>query len=109
MATILDIYWHGDTINTLTLAGLVIALGSVVDDSVIDVENILRRLRQNRREGTGKSTAAVILDASLEVRRSIVYATLIIVTAAVPVFLLDGLTGTFFRPLAVAYALAILA
>jgi CzcA family heavy metal efflux pump len=109
MATLLVLYWHGDTVNTMTLAGLVIALGSVVDDSVIDVENILRRLRQNRREGTGRSTASVILDASLEVRRSIVYATLIIIAAAVPVFLLDGLTGAFFRPLAVAYALAILA
>jgi CzcA family heavy metal efflux pump len=109
MATMLVLYWHGDTVNTMTLAGLVIALGSVVDDSVIDVENILRRLRQNRREGTGRSTASVILDASLEVRRSIVYATLIIVAAAVPVFLLDGLTGSFFRPLAISYALAIFA
>src|SRR5207245_3601913 len=74
-----------------------------------DVENILRRLRQHRREGSGRSTAAVILDASLEVRRSIVYATLIIIAAAVPIFLLEGLTGAFFRPLAVAYTLAILA
>jgi CzcA family heavy metal efflux pump len=109
MAAMLVLYWHGDTVNTLTLAGLVIALGSVVDDSVIDVENILRRLRQHRRAGSDKSTAAVVLDASLEVRRSIVYATLIIIAAAVPVFLLDGLTGAFFRPLAIAYMLAILA
>ncbi|HEY4027350.1 MAG TPA: efflux RND transporter permease subunit [Candidatus Dormibacteraeota bacterium] len=109
MATMLVLYWHGDTVNTMTLAGLVIALGSVVDDAVIGVENILRRLRQHRLEGSDRSTAAIIYDASLEVRSPIVYATLIIIVAAVPVFLLQGLTGAFFRPLAVSYALAILA
>src|SRR5437870_11046612 len=109
LAAMLVLYWHGDTVNTMTLAGLVIALGSVVDDAVIGVENILRRLRQHRRAGSAKSTASIILEASLEVRRSIVYATLIIVAAAVPIFLLEGLTGAFFRPLAVSYWLAILA
>ena len=109
LAAMLVLYWHGDTINTMTLAGLVIALGSVVDDAVIGVENILRRLRQARRAGSDRSTASVILDASLEVRSPIVYATLIIIAAAVPVFLLEGLTGAFFRPLAVSYTLAILA
>jgi CzcA family heavy metal efflux pump len=109
MAAMLVLYWHGDTLNTMTLAGLVIALGAVVDDAVIGVENILRRLRQSRLAGSDRSTFAVILDASLEVRSPIVYATLIIVAAAVPVFLLEGLTGAFFRPLAVSYTLAILA
>ncbi|HSV68273.1 MAG TPA: efflux RND transporter permease subunit [Mycobacteriales bacterium] len=109
MATMLVLHWRGATVNTMTLAGLVIALGAVVDDAIIDVENILRRLRQNRREGTGKSTAATILDASVEVRGPIVYATLIIVAAAVPIFLLSGLTGAFFRPLALSYTLAIVA
>jgi len=109
MAAMLVLYWHGDTVNTMTLAGLVIALGSVVDDAVIGVENILRRLRQSRREKDGRSTGEVILEASLEVRSPIVYATLIIIAAAVPVFLLEGLTGAFFRPLAVSYTLAILA
>ena len=89
--------------------GLVIGLGAVVDDAVIGVENILRRLRQHRRAGGSESTASVILEASLEVRSPIVYATLIIVAAAVPVFLLPGLTGSFFRPLAVSYTLAIVA
>ena len=96
MATMLVLYLAGETVNTMTLAGLVIALGAVVDDAIIDVENIVRRLRQNRLahpDGGGRSTAAVILDASLEVRSPIVYATLIIVAAAVPVFLLQGLTG----------------
>jgi CzcA family heavy metal efflux pump len=109
MATMLVLYARGATINTMTLAGLVIALGAVVDDAIIDVENILRRLRQHRRSGDARSTASVILEASLEVRNPIVYATLIIVAAAVPVFLLGGLTGSFFRPLAVSYTLAIVA
>ena len=109
MATLLVLHWRGATINTMTLAGLVIALGAMVDDAIIDVENILRRLRQRRREGSGTSTAAVILQASLEVRSPIVYATLITVAAAIPIFLLQGLTGAFFRPLALSYTLAILA
>jgi CzcA family heavy metal efflux pump len=109
MATMLVLYMRGATVNTMTLAGLVIALGAVVDDAIIDVENILRRLRQHRQEGSDKSTASIILEASLEVRNPIVYATLIIVAAAVPVFLLPGLTGSFFRPLALSYTLAILA
>ena len=107
MATLLVLHWRGETINTMTLAGLVIALGAVVDDAIIDVENIVRRLRQHRLSGSEGTTASVILNASLEVRSPIVYATLIIVAAAVPVFLLSGLTGAFFRPLALSYTLAI--
>jgi CzcA family heavy metal efflux pump len=109
VAAMLVLDWRGATVNTMTLAGLVIALGAVVDDAIIDVENILRRLRRHRREGGEGSTASVILSASLEVRGPIVYATLIIVAAAVPVFLLQGLAGSFFRPLAVSYTLAIFA
>jgi CzcA family heavy metal efflux pump len=109
VAAALVLYHVGATINTMVLAGLVIAVGVVVDDAIIDIENITRRLRQNRREGTGKSTAAVVLDASLEVRGPIIYATLIIVAAAAPVFFLGGLTGSFFRPLALSYTLAVLA
>jgi CzcA family heavy metal efflux pump len=109
VATMLVLYWRGATINTMTLAGLVIALGAVVDDAIIDVENITRRLREERLRGGGRSTAAVILSACLEVRSPIVYATLIIVAASIPVFLLVGLTGAFFRPLALSYTLAIAA
>src|SRR4029434_6342863 len=109
MTPLLVLYWRGETINTMTLAGLVIALGAVVDDAIIDVENIVRRLRQHRLAGSEESTASVILHASLEVRSPIVYATLIIVAAAVPVFLLQGVTGAFFRPLALSYTLAIVA
>ena len=109
VATLLVLYWLGATINTMTLAGLVIALGAVVDDAIIDVENITRRLREERLAGGGRSTREVILSACLEVRSPIVYATLIIVAASVPVFLLAGLTGAFFRPLALSYTLAIAA
>jgi len=103
------LYLRGSTINTMVLAGLVIAVGVVVDDAIIDIENIMRRLRQERRAHSGRSTASVVLEASLEVRSPIIYATLIIVAAAVPVFFLEGLTGAFFRPLALSFILAVLA
>jgi CzcA family heavy metal efflux pump len=110
MATLLVLHWMGQTVNTMILAGLVIALGAVVDDAIIDVENIVRRLRQHRRAGGSRTaTGSVILEASLEVRSPIVFATLIIVAAAIPVFLLQGVSGAFFRPLAVSYTLAIVA
>jgi CzcA family heavy metal efflux pump len=109
IATMLVLYSRGATINTMTLAGLVIALGAVVDDAIIDVENITRRLREERLAGGRRSTSVVILRACLEVRSPIVYATLIIAAASIPVFLLTGLTGAFFRPLALSYTLAIVA
>ena len=85
----------------MVLAGFfVVALGSIVDDAIIDVENIVRRLRQQRREGTSASVASIILQASLEIRSAIVYATLIIVLAVTPVFFMGGLSGAFFEPLA---------
>jgi len=99
----------GTTINTMVLAGLVIAMGEVVDDAIIDVENIVRRLRQNRAEGGRRSAFEVILAASMEVRSAVVYATLIVILVFIPVLFLEGLTGSFFRPLAMAYILAILA
>ena len=99
----------GATINTMVLAGFVIALGVIVDDAIIDIENIVRRLRQYRREGSTRSTARIVLDASLEVRGPIIHATLIIIVSTVPILFLGGLTGSFFRPLAFAYGLAILA
>jgi CzcA family heavy metal efflux pump len=109
VATILVLYWRGATINTMTLAGLVIALGVLVDDAIIGVENITRRLREERLAGGTQSTAPVILRACLEVRSPIVYATFIIVAALIPVFLLTGLIGSFFQPLALSYTLAIVA
>lgn len=109
MAASVVLYWRGATINTMVLAGLVIALGEVVDDAIIDVENIVRRLRLNQEAGKPRTAFQVVLAASLEVRSAVVYATLIVVFAFLPVFFLDGLAGSFFRPLAAAYILAILA
>ena len=83
----------GATINTMVLAGLVIALGEVVDDAIIDVENIVRRLRLNRAAAQPRSAFRVVLDASLEVRSAVVYASLIVILVFVPVFFLDGLAG----------------
>ena len=103
----LTLYARGETINVMVLAGLVIALGVVVDDAIIDVQNIVRRLREHRKEGSGRSSAAIVLESSLEVRGPIVYATLIIVVAMLPIFFLQGLTGAFFRPLALSYVLAV--
>ena len=109
VAALLVLYLRGTTINTMVLAGFVVALGSIVDDAIIDVENIVRRLRQHRRQGSTKSTASIVLEASLEIRRAIVYATLIIVLAVMPVFFMGGLSGAFFEPLALSYSLSLLA
>ncbi|MDQ3210566.1 MAG: efflux RND transporter permease subunit [Actinomycetota bacterium] len=105
----LVLYLRGATINTMILAGFVIALGDIVDDAIIDIENVVRRLREARKLGSTKSTGRIILEASLEVRSAIVYATLIEVAAILPIFLLEGLSGSFFQPLALSYALALLA
>jgi CzcA family heavy metal efflux pump len=104
---ILDL--RGETINVMILAGMIIAVGDVVDDAIIDIENIWRRLRQKRAEGSTQSLAGIILDASLEVRGAIVYATLMAIVVLAPVFFLEGLSGAFFRPLALSYTIAILA
>jgi CzcA family heavy metal efflux pump len=108
-AAFLTLRLAGTTINTMVLAGLVIALGEVVDDAIIDVENIVRRLRLNRATGNPRSAFRVVLNAALEVRSAVVFASLIVMLVFLPVFFLDGLAGSFFRPLALAYVLAILA
>jgi CzcA family heavy metal efflux pump len=105
----LVLHFYGTTINTMVLAGLVIALGEVVDDAIIDVENILRRLRINRTLEHPRPAWQVVLAASLEVRSAVVYASLIVTLVFVPVLFLEGIAGSFFRPLAIAYILAILA
>jgi CzcA family heavy metal efflux pump len=110
----------GVSLNTITLGGLAIALGEVVDDSIIDVENIFRRLREyqaRKSEGAGaaagtltlRETFDVVLDASLEVRSAVVYATFIVALIFLPVLTLTGLQGAFFAPLALSYILAIMA
>ncbi len=102
------LYLRGATINTMILAGFVIAIGVVVDDAIIDVENIVRRLRQARKDGSAKSTASIILEASLEVRQAIIHATLIDAVVLLPIFFIGGLSGAFFQPLAISYGLAVL-
>jgi CzcA family heavy metal efflux pump len=109
MAAAMVLYVRDVTINTMILAGFVISVGVVVDDAIIDVENITRRLRQYRTEGSTRSTASIILESSLEVRSAIVYATLIDVVAVAPVFFIGGLSGAFFQPLVISYGLAVLA
>jgi len=105
----LVLYVRDTTVNVMLLAGLVIALGVVVDDAIIGIQNIVRRLREHRETGSTESTASVVLEATLEVRGPIVYATAIILVAMVPIFFLQGLTGAFFSPLAFTYVLAVAA
>jgi CzcA family heavy metal efflux pump len=99
----------GYSLNVMTLGGLAIAIGEVVDDAVIDVENILRRLRENRHSPTPRPIFRVVLDASLEVRSAVVYATFAVVLVFLPVLAISGLAGRIFAPLGVAYILSILA
>jgi CzcA family heavy metal efflux pump len=108
LAALLVLDLRDTTINVMVLAGLVVAIGVVVDDAIIDVENIVRRLRQARAEGRDVSTFKVVLDASVEVRSAITYATVINIVAIVPVFFLQNLSGAFFQPLVLSYGLAVL-
>lgn len=99
----------GLTLNTMTLGGLAIAIGEVVDDAVIDVENIVRRLRENRHLEQPRPVSRVVLDASIEVRSAVVYATFAVILVFLPVLTLSGVAGRLFSPLGVAYILSVLA
>jgi CzcA family heavy metal efflux pump len=99
----------GVTLNTITLGGLAIAIGEVVDDAIIDVENIFRRLRENQLLPVPRPALTVVLEASLEVRTAVVYATFVVALVFLPVLTLTGLQGSFFAPLALSYILATLA
>jgi HME family heavy-metal exporter len=109
LITILVFKYFGLSINTMTLAGLAIAVGELVDDAVVGVENVFRRLKQNREAGGPRTPLAVIAAASTEVRSGIIYATIIIVLVFVPLFALSGIEGRLFAPLGVAYIVSILA
>ena len=97
------------SINTMVLAGLAIAVGEVVDDAIIDVENIVRRLKENAGKPQPLPAFHVVLNASLEVRSAVVYASFIVMFVCLPIIFMTGVAGAFFRPLAMAYVLSVMA
>jgi len=109
LLTVLIFRWFGISINTMTLGGIAVAIGDLVDDSIVDIENIYRRLKENRRKAVPEDALKVIYDASCEVRNSIVYATLIVVLVVFPLFSMAGLEGRMFAPLGIAYMTSLLA
>jgi len=109
LTAVLTLKWFGASINTMTLGGMAIAIGALVDDAVIDVENVFRRLRDNHHkpEARRRPILQVVFDASVEIRSSIVFATLIIALVFIPIFFLGGVEGRLLQPLGVAYLVAL--
>jgi CzcA family heavy metal efflux pump len=109
MAALIVLNLRGATLNSMVLAGLVIALGVVIDDAIVDVDRVVRRLRQNQALDTPRSIESVILDAATEMRGALFFAMLITLLAVVPVYFLEGASGALFQPMITSYALAVLA
>lgn len=111
VASLLDIRWMGLTINTMSLGGIAIAIGSLVDDSIVDVENVFKRLRQNREkpEGERESIVKVVYEASKEVRMPMLNSTLIIIASFLPLFFLSGMEGRMLKPLGITFIISLMA
>ncbi|HET8997577.1 MAG TPA: efflux RND transporter permease subunit, partial [Acetobacteraceae bacterium] len=109
LAAVIVIDYFGITLNTMTLSGLAIALGEVVDDAVIGIENITRRLRENARATVPRPAALVVLEATFEVRTAVVYATFAVILVFLPIVTLSGIAGRLFAPLGIGYIAAVLA
>ncbi|HVF24816.1 MAG TPA: efflux RND transporter permease subunit [Anaerolineales bacterium] len=108
-AALMVLYLRGATLNSMVLAGLVVALGLIIDEVIVDIQNIMQHLRQNREEGGLRSAQSVILEASAEMRGGLFFATLITLLAAVPLFFFEGTFGQIFRSMIVSYTLAVFA
>jgi CzcA family heavy metal efflux pump len=108
LSSVIVLGYMGLSLDIMTMGGLAVAIGEVVDDAVVDVENILRRLRENRQAQSPKPALAVILNASIEVRGAVLYATLAVVLVFLPVLVLTGVAGRLFSPLGISYIVAVL-
>jgi Cu/Ag efflux pump CusA len=109
LAAVVVLKHMGETLNTMTLGGLAVAIGVLVDDAIIDIENILRRLRINSERAKPLPRLAVVREASLEIRSPVLFATLAVLVVFVPVYLISGVQGRFVGPLALSFMLAVLA